>query len=144
VTDYGAILGSVEAPDTGGRMDHVVLGFEDADSYFRYGGSFGEIIGRCANRIAGERFTIGSFAYETSTNDRRATLHRGEEGFWWRFSSVTSTAEGRSCRCRALMEIRGFPDNRPSTRPILSAGQTSNYLSSPRPQFSEKVEATFR
>jgi aldose 1-epimerase len=95
VTDYGGILVSVEAPDQEGRVDHVVLGFEDAGSYYRYGGSFGAIIGRCANRIAGGRFTIDSVAYETSRNDRGATLHGGEEGFGRRFWSVTSTAEDR-------------------------------------------------
>jgi aldose 1-epimerase len=90
VTDYGGILVSVEAPDQDGRMDHLVLGFEDAGSYFRYGGSFGAIIGRCSNRIAEGRFTIDGAAYETSKNDRGSTLHGGEEGFGRRFWSVTS------------------------------------------------------
>ena len=110
VTDYGAILVSVEAPDNGGRMDHVVLGFEDAGSYFRYGGSFGAIIGRCANRIAGGRFTIGGAAYETSKNDRGSTLHGGKEGFGRRFWSVTSAA--KDCLKLSLLSAdgdQGFP-----------------------------------
>ena len=49
ITDYGGILVSVEAPDRDGRRDHVVLGFDDLDTYLRSGGSFGAMIGRYAN-----------------------------------------------------------------------------------------------
>ena len=125
MTDYGGILVSVEAPDRDGRMDHIVLGFEDADSYFRYGGSFGAIIGRCANRIAGGRFTIDGVAYETSKNDRGSTLHGGEVGFGRRFWTVISAA--KDCLKLSLLSAdgdQGFPDNCRSRRPILSTGQT--------------------
>ena len=110
VTDYGGILVSVEAPDRDGRMDHIALGFEDADSYFRYGGSFGAIIGRCANRIAGGRFTIDGVAYETSKNDRGSTLHGGAVGFGRRFWTVTSAA--KDCLKLSLLSAdgdQGFP-----------------------------------
>jgi aldose 1-epimerase len=110
VTDYGGILVSVEAPDREGRMDHVVLGFEDAGSYFSYGGSFGAIIGRCANRIAGGRFKIDGICYETSKNDRGSTLHGGEGGFGRRFWSVLSATQ--DCLTLALVSEdgdQGFP-----------------------------------
>ena len=75
ITDYGGILVSVEAPDRDGRRDHVVLGFDDLDTYVRSGGSFGAMIGRYANRIAGGRFKIDDTLYETSRNDHGSTLH---------------------------------------------------------------------
>lgn len=110
VTDYGGILVSIEAPDWEGRMDHVVLGFEDAGSYFRYGGSFGAMIGRCANRIAGGRFAIDGVTYETSKNDRGSTLHGGEDGFGRRFWSVISADS--DCLKLSLVSAdgdQGFP-----------------------------------
>jgi aldose 1-epimerase len=110
VTDYGAILVSVEAPDSGGRMDHVVLGFEDAGSYFRYRGSFGAIIGRWANRIARGRFMIDGVTCETSKNDRGSTLHGGEDGFGRRFWSVISADS--KCLKPSLISAdgdQGFP-----------------------------------
>ena len=91
-------------------MDDVVLGFENAGSYFRYGGSFGAIIGRCANQIAGGRFTIGGAAYETSKNNRGTTLPRRERGSGRRFWSVTSAA--KDCLKLSLLSAngdQGFP-----------------------------------
>jgi aldose 1-epimerase len=95
ITDYGGILVSVEAPDRDGRRDHVVLGFDDLDTYVRSGGSFGAMIGRYANRIAGGRFKIDDTLYETSRNDHGSTLHGGEVGFGKRFWTVDIATKDR-------------------------------------------------
>jgi len=95
ITDYGGILVSVEAPDREGRRDHVVLGFDDIEAYVRYGGSFGAMIGRYANRIAGGHFKIDGDVYETSHNDRGSTLHGGKVGFGNRFWSVDLATKDR-------------------------------------------------
>jgi len=95
ITDYGGILVSVEAPDRDGRRDHVVLGFEDVDTYVRSGASFGAMIGRYANRIAGGRFKIDNILYETSRNDHGSTLHGGEVGFGECFWTVDTATQDR-------------------------------------------------
>ena len=95
ITDYGGILVSVEAPDRDGRRDHVVLGFENVETYVSCGGSFGAMNGRYANRIAGGRFKIDDTMYETSRNDHGSTLHGGKVGFGECFWTVKTAATDR-------------------------------------------------
>jgi aldose 1-epimerase len=88
ITDYGGALVSLEAPDRQGRRAHVVLGFDDLADYAAAKGSFGALLGRTANRIAGSHIVIDGKAYELSRNEREATLHGGAVGFSKRFWSV--------------------------------------------------------
>ncbi len=81
ITDYGGRIMSIIAPDCEGRRADVVLGFDDVASYADAGGSFGALLGRCANRIAGGRFTLDGIIYELSQNNDGATLHGGKIGF---------------------------------------------------------------
>ncbi len=87
LTNFGARMLSIEAPDRGGRRDHVLLGFESATMVLR-AGSFGAVIGRCANRIADGRFTLDGVAYQLSQNDGTSTLHGGKQGIAKRFWTV--------------------------------------------------------
>jgi aldose 1-epimerase len=109
VTDYGGILVSIEAPDRDGRIDHVVLGFADAESYAKQDASFGAMIGRFANRIAQSRFRIDGTWYETSRNDRGSTLHGGATGFGQRFWSATQTDEKLELSLISADGDQGFP-----------------------------------
>ena len=72
---------SVEMPGRDGAWSHVLLGLEDAGAYATAGGSFGALLGRCANRIAGAQFTLDGRTYHLSANDRGSTLHGGPGGF---------------------------------------------------------------
>jgi aldose 1-epimerase len=87
LTPYGARMLSIEAPDRAGRMDHVLLGFYRADMVLK-AGSFGAVIGRYANRIAGGRFTLDDTTYQLSQNDGDNTLHGGKQAFAKRFWAV--------------------------------------------------------
>jgi aldose 1-epimerase len=85
LTNYGARMLSIEAPDRNGHSDHVLLGFDRADMILK-AGSFGAVIGRYANRIAGGRFTLDGTTYQLSQNDGGNTLHGGKQAiaktFW--------------------------------------------------------------
>ena len=109
VTDYGGILVSVEAPDRSGRKDHVLLGFENAEAYARAGGSFGAIIGRCANRIASGQFVIDGVSYQASRNDRGSTLHGGQVGFGSRFWSASQQGDALELSLVSADGDQGFP-----------------------------------
>ena len=87
LTNYGARMLSIEAPDRHGRQDHVLLGFDHADMILR-AGSFGAVLGRYANRIAKGRFTLDGEKYELSVNDGENTLHGGRQAFAKRFWTV--------------------------------------------------------
>ena len=110
ITDYGGILVSLEAPRPGGRRDHVVLGFEDAGDYASHGGSFGALLGRNANRIAGGVVTIDGRTYSLSKNENGSTLHGGAVGFGKQFwSLVSETPDSVALRLVSPDGDQGFP-----------------------------------
>src|SRR4249920_474189 len=69
ITNYGGILVSLMVPDRNGKLDDVVLGFDELDGYLNEHPYFGAIIGRYGNRIATGRFTLDGNAYQLATND---------------------------------------------------------------------------
>ena len=82
VTDYGAIVVRLTAPDREGRMADVVLGYDTLDGYRAGNPSFfGAMVGRCANRIAGGRFTLDGREHRLTCNDGPHHLHGGTRGF---------------------------------------------------------------
>ena len=110
ITDYGGILVSLEAPAPSGSREHIVLGFEDAADYAANKGSFGALLGRNANRIAGGTVTIDRETYSLSKNENGSTLHGGAVGFGKQFWSVLS-ASRNSLALRLVSPDRdqGFP-----------------------------------
>jgi aldose 1-epimerase len=81
ITDFGGRMVSIESPDRHGNRDHILLGFDNVAAYSAYGGSFGTLLGRYANRIARATFTLDGHAYQLSKNNADATLHGGAVGF---------------------------------------------------------------
>lgn len=93
VLAYGGIIQSVLVPDRDGRVDDVVLGFDDLAGYRGSPTYFGATIGRYANRIAGGRFTLDGVEHQLPVNDGPTCLHGGPEGFDKQLWSVQE-AEG--------------------------------------------------
>lgn len=91
ITDFGGRMVSIEAPDRTGRHDHVLLGFDTRAAYDA-AGSFGTLLGRYANRIAGASITLDGQTFALSKNSGNATLHGGAEGFSKRIWDVASAA----------------------------------------------------
>ena len=79
--DYGAILASVVLPDSNGDPGEITLGFDSIEGYEGENPYFGATIGRYANRISGEGFTIAGKTYLLAGNDSGVHLHGGESGF---------------------------------------------------------------
>jgi aldose 1-epimerase len=93
ITDFGARMVSIEAPDRDGVRGHVLLGLEDAGTYATAGGSFGAVLGRCANRIAGARFRLDGQTHSLPANDGANTLHGGPNGFGLRAWTVREAGD---------------------------------------------------
>ncbi len=86
ITNYGAIITSVEMPDKNGIVENVVCGFENLETYIseEYLGSypyFGAIIGRFGNRIANGNLEIEGTKYNMAINNGPNHLHGGLTGF---------------------------------------------------------------
>ncbi|KAG8379148.1 hypothetical protein BUALT_Bualt07G0058000 [Buddleja alternifolia] len=82
ITNYGATVLSVIAPDRNGKLDDVVLGYSSIDGYKNDTTYFGALVGRVANRIGGAHFTLNGKLYKLPANDHGInTLHGGSRGF---------------------------------------------------------------
>ncbi|MBP5364946.1 MAG: galactose mutarotase [Bacteroidales bacterium] len=91
VTNQGAKLVTLYAPDKDGNFADVVLGYPTAAEYAACKNGtpgvgepfFGATIGRYGNRIAGGKFTIDGVEYQTDLNEAGVkTLHGGHLGYF--------------------------------------------------------------
>lgn len=81
LTDYGATLVAVRAPDRDGRMADVLLGHDDLAGYLDPANPhLGATIGRVANRIGGARFSLDDHTFTLAANHGPHHLHGGEAG----------------------------------------------------------------
>ncbi len=83
ITNFGARIVSIWAPDRKGRMGDVAVGYENIDRYINFQGErfMGPVVGPVANRIGGASFEIDGEVFETPKNDNGVnTLHGGEFG----------------------------------------------------------------
>lgn len=81
ITDYGATLVSLVVPDLDGKPADVILGYDRLADYVAGQCYFGCIVGRCANRIAGGKFSLNGTEYRLAINDGDNHLHGGRRGF---------------------------------------------------------------
>lgn len=83
ITNYGAIIMSILAPDRQGKFDDVVLGFDSPEEYRskKEHPYFGAVVGRYGNRIAKGQFTLDGKLYKLATNNGPNALHGGIVGF---------------------------------------------------------------
>ena len=81
MTNYGAIVVSVETPDRNGKLANINAGFDNLDSYLAGSPYFGATVGRFCNRIANGKFSIGNKEYTLAQNNGDHHLHGGEQGY---------------------------------------------------------------
>jgi len=81
ITNYGAIVTSLQVPDRNGNLADIVLGYDTIDEYIKASPYFGAIVGRYGNRIAKGKFTLNGIEYSLATNDGENHLHGGIKGF---------------------------------------------------------------
>lgn len=119
ITDYGATVVRLFAPDRHGRLADVVLGFDSVEGYVAHNSYFGAIIGRHGNRLAHGRLTLEGRTYQLATNNTPGGipchLHGGPRGFdrvLWRADPFTSP-EGPALRLhyRSPDGEEGYPGN---------------------------------
>jgi len=81
ITNYGAILVSLEIPDRDGNITDVTLGYDNLDGYLKETPYFGATVGRYANRIGGAKFVLNGVEYKLAANNGPNHLHGGIKGF---------------------------------------------------------------
>lgn len=85
ITDYGAILVSLKAPDRDGKLADLTHGYDTLEGWLGNSSYFGATVGRFGNRIANGKFTLDGKDYTLVTNNEPGgipcALHGGREGF---------------------------------------------------------------
>src|SRR2546427_12935830 len=115
ITNYGGIVTSLKVRDRNGKLDDIVLGFDNLDAYLKGHPYFGAIIGRYGNRIAKGRFTLHGVEYKLAVNNGENHLHGGIKGF----DKVVWNAKPRKLANGAALELtylskdgeEGYPGN---------------------------------
>lgn len=112
ILDFGATLVSLHVFDRDGKLQDVVLGYEDVEAYQRSTSYFGATVGRNCNRISGARFEIDGEVYELEPNDFGNNLHSGSRSTAGRFWDVKSYEENRIVLALSDAHMaQGFPGN---------------------------------
>lgn len=119
LTNYGAIVVRLMTPDRTGRIDDVVLGYNQLDDYLKATPYFGAIVGRYGNRIAAGKFSLDGQVYSLATNNTPAGipchLHGGTVGFdkvlWQAEPFLKENNPGVVFRYRSRDGEEGYPGN---------------------------------
>ena len=100
VATFGATLVGLEAPDRDGKLDDIVLGFDDLEGYLGGTQYFGSTVGRVANRIRNAAFELEGRRFRVASNNGTHHLHGGVKGWdkvvWT--AEAMDTAEGPALR----------------------------------------------
>ena len=96
ITNYGARIVSLCAPDKNGQKADVVLGFKSIDDYLKATGVYhGAIVGRVIGRIANGNFELDGKMQSLPINNGANHQHGGLKGFHnqvWEVKTVTDSS----------------------------------------------------
>lgn len=111
VSDYGAVLVNLLVPDKNGKMDDVVLGFDDANGYANCTTYLGATVGRNSNRIGKAQFTLNGSTYTLAGNDNGNNLHSGDCYCYRMWELAELTENSVTLSLRSPNGDQGFPGN---------------------------------
>ncbi len=115
VTEYGAILVSMEAPDRAGKSADLTLGYDTLAGWLDNPAYLGATCGRFGNRIGGGKFTLDGKEYVLATNNDPGGipchLHGGLNGFNKVLWSGRITDEGVEFSYVSPHGEEGYPGN---------------------------------
>jgi len=115
VTTFGAAVTELHVPDKNGKLQNVVLGFDNVKQYeSKENPYFGCAVGRYANRIAKGEFTVDGHTYKLPINNGPNTLHGGLKGISkinWNSAEAKETKDGPAVTLTYLSKDgeEGFP-----------------------------------
>src|SRR5699024_5897840 len=73
--NYGGIITKMITPDQNGKLENIVLGYENYNDYKDNSNCFGAIIGRVAGRIDNAQFHLNGKEYNLQKNEENNQLH---------------------------------------------------------------------
>lgn len=113
ISDFGALIVELHAPDHAGNLEDVALGYDALESYLVNGCFFGAVIAPNANRIGGARFALDGQVYTLSSDDGGNNLHSHKDlGAHKRVWDAREENGGLALTLSMRDGELGFPGNR--------------------------------
>ena len=81
ITDLGGAITNIVLPDKNGETDDIIVGYDNVEAIENWGGFFGKLVGRYANRIGNAKFSLNGQEYILEKNNGENHLHGGKTGF---------------------------------------------------------------
>ncbi len=81
ITNYGARLVSLYTPNRQGKLEDVVLGYDNVMDYHTKGQNFGATVGRYIGRIKGPSFQLDGQTFHLQDDGLGHISHGGKPGF---------------------------------------------------------------
>lgn len=115
VLNFGGIITKVLTPDKHGKVQNIVLGYENYTDYKSDQNFFGAIIGQVAGRIQNASFQLNGNTYIVDKNEGSNHLHGGEDGLHKVLWNVEPFQNQHSVGLTLTYQIRekgqGYPGN---------------------------------
>ncbi|MFD2655058.1 aldose epimerase family protein [Gracilibacillus thailandensis] len=115
ILNFGGIITKILAPDRDGKLENVVIGFENYEDYLDNPGFFGALIGRVAGRIEKAQFEVDGKTFTLPKNEGEHHLHGGEPGFHksiWKVVPFENNDEvGLTLTLKSEDGENGYPGN---------------------------------
>ncbi|MCX6896369.1 MAG: galactose mutarotase, partial [Verrucomicrobia bacterium] len=116
IMTYGGIVQSLKVPDRNGKLEDIVLGYDDLAGYIKETPYFGALVGRYGNRIGGAKFVLEGKTYKLAGNNHGNSLHGGKKGFdkvVWQVAEAEVEDHGPELELTYLSPDgeEGFPGN---------------------------------
>lgn len=112
ISNYGARIITIMAPDRDGELREVTLGFDNIDDYVARRVAMGATVGRFAGRIPDGRIMIDGTEYKIDINEEpsNCALHGGPKG-WMNdvFEMKSFEPQSVTMTYKALDGENGFP-----------------------------------
>ena len=120
IITYGGRITSLKVADRNGKMENIVLGFDNLEQYEKPNPFFGALVGRYGNRIAKGKFNLNNKEYTLAKNNGENNLHGGLVGFdkvVWKVEGVEESDSSASLKLSYLSKDmeEGFPGNLQTT-----------------------------
>lgn len=116
ITNYGGIVVSILVPDRNGKIENIVLGFDNLNQYVSQNSPYmGAIVGRFANRISKAEFVLDATRFKLAPNDFPNHSHGGRKGFdkvvWDATELTDSNSVGVVLQYLSKDMEEGYPGN---------------------------------
>ena len=80
ILNYGCYKNAFLVPDKNGNLVDVCFSYGKVENIFPQGDYLGSVVGRCANRIDGGKFSLNGVNYQLNCNNGVNHLHGGNVG----------------------------------------------------------------